>query len=577
MSALWLRGGAAAVPAVERQITRLGGGKALSDYPLAPQAANTRRSIHQQAVTLWLLAGMLALLGLLVLGQLLARLTVTEAADYRTLRALGISAAQLTEAGLLRAALIGGAGAVAGTAGAVAVSGVFPVGLAAIARLGPGVTADWPALGAGMLATVAGTVLCAAWPAWRAAVAVTRLSDIPVTSARQARVAQAIRPVAAATGLRLALAQRTGRSAIAASVLGVLGLSAAVVFTASSGHLLATPRLYGVTWDAIVEGLGDEPIATVERAIAADSQVASWAPAYLGVLVQVNAKQVGVITTSGGAGDAMAAVPVRGRPPRGPQEIVLGERTLAALGAHIGSTVLVQIPGMGKPTARIVVGTAVFPAVGDQTQLGTGAELTTSGLLTLVAPHVPVPPPSGVLVGFQGQPAAPGNDGSGQEISALTAIVQRAGLYGVLPADTPVDLVNFGQLQDLPLLTGLGLGGLAMLTITHLLLTSARRHRRELSVLRALGFTPRQVRATVGWMAASFATVALVGVPLGIAGGRLAWVAFTGQLGIVPVTVVPAGWVATLAAAVIALSVAVAAVPARPAARARLAAVLRAE
>ena len=130
----------------------------------------------------------------------------------------------------------------------------------------------------------------------------------------------------------------------------------------------------------------------------------------------------------------------------------------------------------------------------------------------------------------------------------------------------------------MPLLTGLGLGGLAMLTIAHLLLTSVRRHGRELSVLRALGFTPRQVRATVGWMAVTFAAVAVaVGVPLGIAGGRLAWGAFTGQLGIVPVTVIPAGWVAALAAAVIALSVAVAAVPARSAARARPAAVLRAE
>jgi ABC-type lipoprotein release transport system permease subunit len=582
--ALWLRGGAVAVPALEREITRLGGGRALSDYPLAPQAANTQRSIHQQAVTLWLLAGLLALLGLLVLGQLLARLTVTEAADYGTLRAMGMSTMQLTQAGLIRAAIIGAAGAAAGAVGAVAVSGVFPVGLAAVAQLDPGLTADWPALGAGMLATVATTVLCTAWPSWRTAVAARRLSDTAVKSARRARVAQAIRPVTATTGLRLALRQRTGgaaipaRSAIAASVVGVLGLSAAVVFTASSGHLLATPRLYGVTWDVIVEGLGDEPVATLERAVAADPQVASWAPAYVGVLVQVNGKQVGVITTSGGAGDAMAAVPVRGRPPRGPDEIVLGERTLAALGARVGDTVRVQIPGMGEPAARTVVGTAVFPAVGDQTQLGTGAELTTSGLLTLVPPHVPVPPPSGVMVSFRDHGAGAGSEGSGQQISALTAIVQRAGPYGVLPAGTPVDLVNFGQLQDLPLLTGLGLGGLAMLTIAHLLLTSVRRHGRELSVLRALGFTPRQVRATVGWMAATFAVVALVaGVPLGIAGGRLAWGAFSSQLGIAPVTVIPAGWMAALAAAVIALSVAVAAVPARSAARARPAAVLRAE
>ncbi len=62
-----------------------------------------------------------------------------------------------------------------------------------------------------------------------------------------------------------------------------------------------------------------------------------------------------------------------------------------------------------------------------------------------------------------------------------------------------------------------------------------------------------------------------------IAGGRLAWGAFAGQLGLVPVTIIPAGWVAALAAIVIALSVAVAAIPFRSDARARLAAVLRAE
>jgi len=79
-------------------------------------------------------------------------------------------------------------------------------------------------------------------------------------------------------------------------------------------------------------------------------------------------------------------------------------------------------------------------------------------------------------------------------------------------------------------------------------------------------------------MAAAFAALALAaGVPLGIAGGRLSWGAFTGQLGIVPVTVIPAGWLTVLAVTVIALSVAIAAVPATSAARARPADVLRAE
>jgi hypothetical protein len=82
---LRLRHGAADVQVVESELIRAAGGKAVSDYPLGPQAANTEHSIHLQAVALWLLAGLLALLGLLILGQLLARLTVLESASYGAL------------------------------------------------------------------------------------------------------------------------------------------------------------------------------------------------------------------------------------------------------------------------------------------------------------------------------------------------------------------------------------------------------------------------------------------------------------------------------------------------------------
>ena len=88
--ALRLRQGAADVPAVEAGITRLSGGKALSEYPLAAQAVNTRRSIHLQAVTLWLLAGLLTVLALIIVGQLLTRLTAVESADFPVLGAVGM-------------------------------------------------------------------------------------------------------------------------------------------------------------------------------------------------------------------------------------------------------------------------------------------------------------------------------------------------------------------------------------------------------------------------------------------------------------------------------------------------------
>jgi hypothetical protein len=50
----------------------------------------------------------------------------------------------------------------------------------------------------------------------------------------------------------------------------------------------------------------------------------------------------------------------------------------------------------------------------------------------------------------------------------------------------------------------------ALAIITRLLITSARRRRRDLAVLRTIGFTRRQVHATVAWQAVTLTVVALV-------------------------------------------------------------------
>jgi len=580
--ALRLRHGAADVPVVESEISRLGGGKPVSDYPLGPQAANTEHSVQLQATALWLLAGLLALLGLLILGQLLARLTVLESASYAALRAVGMSSAQLTAAGLIRAALIGAAAAVLAGALALAASPLFPVGLAAIAEPHPGLNADWLVLGLGMAGVVIAAVSCAAWPARRAATAPSQPAVVPPRGPSAASaIARPVMPVPAAMGIRLALHRGAGRTAvpvpstITAAAVGVIGLSAAMVFTASLGHLLATPRLYGVSWDAIVADLQNttsmEPAA---HSIARDPQVSQWSGTYVGVPLQIRGVQVGAITTGPGPDGSLAAVPLQGNPPRQAGDIVLGQRTLAAIHARIGDTVIVSLAGVGKPrkVPRKIVGTAVFPALGDTTELGTGAELTAGGLQGLLPPGQPVPPFTGLVVMFR-----PGI-GQQQEISALAARVDRLGPFAVAGPTTPADLVNFGQVQDLPLLLGLSLGVVALLTIVHLLLTSVRRRRRDLAVLRAIGFTPRQVQATVACQAATLTALALIlGVPAGIVCGRLAWQIFAGQLGILPVLAIPLPWLAIMVAGALALAIAAAAAPGASAIRTRPAEVLRAE
>jgi putative ABC transport system permease protein len=577
VAAVRLRRGAADLPAVERQASRPGVGIVLAAYPYGPQAANTEHSIHLQAVALWLLAGVLAVVGLLVFGQLLSRLTALESADFGVMQALGMTPAQLTAVGLARAAMIGSVGAVLAAGVATVTSPVFPVGLAAMAEPAPGFRADWVALVLGMAGVAAAVVGCGAWPAVRAA---SRQRSVAGFAPRRSpALARLVRPVTAVTGARLVLHRGAGRTAlpvrstVGAAAVGVAGLSAALVFAASLGNLLATPALYGVTWDAMVAyPQSGGSLLPAAGAVASDPLVARWSGVHEAVPVDVDGAQVGAITNGPGPDGSLAAVPVDGTPPLRGDEIVLGRRTLAAIGLRIGQTVSVSLTGMSHRAVMRIVGTAVFPPLDDTLVLGTGAELTVSGLRELAPPGFSLPPFDGVLVRFRSGSSVP------PAIAELTARVDRAGPYVVTGPSTPADLVNFGQLQALPLLLGVSLGALALLTIAHLLLTSVRRRLRDLMVLRALGFTGAQVRTTVCWMSVTVTTLALaVGVPAGLLAGRLAWRVLAAQLGVAPVAVAPVISYAALVAAGLALGVAVTVVPGIAASRSLPAAVLRAE
>src|SRR5207248_498821 len=69
------------------------------------------------------------------------------------------------------------------------------------------------------------------------------------------------------------------------------------------------------------------------------------------------------------------------------------------------------------------------------------------------------------------------------------------------------------------LLVVMAIGALALT-----LVASVRRHRRDLAVLKTIGFVRRQVSATVAWQATVLAAGAvLVGIPVGVALGRWTW------------------------------------------------------
>jgi ABC-type antimicrobial peptide transport system permease subunit len=142
----------------------------------------------------------------------------------------------------------------------------------------------------------------------------------------------------------------------------------------------------------------------------------------------------------------------------------------------------------------------------------------------------------------------------------------------------PTDLVNFGQVQNLPLVLAGLVALLAVATLAHTLITAIRRRRRDLAILKMLGFVPRQVRQAVAWQATTFVFAALlIGLPLGIAIGRVTWDAFASQLGAVVEPVYPLTAIAlSIPAAILAANL-IATAPAFIAGRLKPAPVLRAE
>ena len=174
----------------------------------------------------------------------------------------------------------------------------------------------------------------------------------------------------------------------------------------------------------------------------------------------------------------------------------------------------------------------------------------------------------------------PGVD-TDQAMAALSRRVEGVGSFAALPADRPVDLVNFGRVQNLPVVLAsilAALAALAALTLAHLLVTSTRRRRRDVAVLRTLGFVPRQVHGAVATQATTLATLALVlGVPLGVLAARLLWLAFAHGLGIVPRPVLPVAALLILVPATVVAANAIAYLPGRRAARGPVAQALRVE
>ena len=142
----------------------------------------------------------------------------------------------------------------------------------------------------------------------------------------------------------------------------------------------------------------------------------------------------------------------------------------------------------------------------------------------------------------------------------------------------PGDITDYAAVRDTPLLLAAVLALLAVGTLAHVLLTSVRRRRRDLAVLKTLGLVRSQVLRVVAWEATALAAAALLaGLPLGILAGRWAWALFAGSAGVSTLADVPVPLVLLAVPATLALASLIAAVPGWDAARVRPASLLRTE
>jgi ABC-type lipoprotein release transport system permease subunit len=539
-----------------------------------------RRATALETAALLAFAALAGLAALLLVGQTLGRQVVLESTEYPTLRALGMTPRQLVGVALVRTAVIGGVGAGLAVATALALSALTPIGVARRAELDPGAAADWPVLAAGSLAILALVLVGAALPAWRAARAQGDALGVVVAAGpgRPSQVAGALAAIgarpAAVTGVRMALEPGRGRAAVpiraamAGATAAVCAVVAAVGFGASLERLAGSPPAYGVTWDVAVGGLtsatSGEPIA---RRLLGDPKVAAVAGMLGQTDVSVDGRPVPVLAMEERKGSLPPAM-IEGREPLRPDEIALGSTTLQRLGRRVGDTVTVAAGE--RPARRLrVVGRVVLHQPGWDSVItpGNGGVVHPDELHRL-APDPSLEDPSAFLVRF-----APGVDRE-RAVADL-----RRDLPGFMFAPRPhAEVRNLQHVGGLPgLLAGL-VALLALATMTHTLVTSVRRRRRDLAVLKTIGFVRGQVAAAIAWQATTFALVALcLGLPLGLAAGRWAWQLTAAALGVSSAPVVPLPAILAVAAGTMVAANLVAAVPGRAASRLRPAAALRSE
>ena len=347
-------------------------------------------------------------------------------------------------------------------------------------------------------------------------------------------------PLPGVVGLHLALEPGRGRTAVparwvlAGAVIAVATVTATLTFSASLNTLISQPRLYGWNWDyALMSENGVPPQALTS--LDHDADVEAWS-GYDDPGLQIDGQVVPALATTGIPTVAPPVLAGHGLNGRG--QVVLGSATLALLHKHIGDKVFISYgtpntaPLYLPPTPAVIVGTATFPAIAgsstfaDHTTMGTGALLSDDDLPAsfIKATKSPDPTLNGPALVFVrlgahvSRSAGLRNMGgvSPWPIEPLPPTPGRAGDSAeVLPVQRPAEIVNYQSTGSTPVVLASGLATGAVIALALALTATVRARRRDLALLKTLGFTRYQLAVTLTWQASA---TAVIGIVIGLTG-----------------------------------------------------------
>ena len=509
-----------------------------------------------------------ALATLIMAAVGVARLLRQLDPDQFSLYAMGASTAG-------RIAAVGGAAALAVVTGVVLsiaiaalVSLIGPLG--SVRSVARGTTVSLPAsvvVPSIVLAAVALLLMAVLLPAGAAARRATRPSVRARPRTRRIALPATGSP-ARALGVRAAVGPDStgaGYAVLGGCVVAVVVVVASVLFGTNLASVVRSPDRYGWPWQMAVitgGGYGDTQADAVAASLDQRPEVVDYTLLGFDPAAQIKGRPVPTIFTD--SDPARSPLPVvEGRTALRPGEVVLGRQTAADLDIAVGDQITVEANQQGTMDAT-VVGLAVLPNLGpfiaDRAGLGRGAFLP-----------VAVDPVE-FDGGFVGVRLAPGVDPASFERSIHAELLGWDGSFSV-PVSVvgpvrPSEIVDITEMRQAPLVVAGVLAAALVVGLAMAIGVSVRDRRRDLAILRALGFSGRDLGSTVRWQAVTSMLIGLViGIPLGIVAGRLAWDRFALQLGLAPGADIPWVEMGVVVLAALVLAVVTATLPGRAASR----------